>query len=212
MTIGILAFQGDVAEHALILSRLHIPSVEVRSVEDLARVDALIIPGGESTVIAKFLQETGVGKEVVRRVTLKAEKAERKEGKEGIGMLPANGNRSLIVYGTCAGAIVLAKKVTGKNAPKSLRLIDVTIDRNAYGTQIDSFEAELKISGMQKPVPVAFIRAPKITRIGKGVEILAKFRGEPVFVRQGNVLISTFHPEARGSTLIHELFLSFAKS
>jgi 5'-phosphate synthase pdxT subunit len=187
MVVGVLAFQGDFAEHIEVLSRMHVPSVEVRSRDDMSKVDALIIPGGESTVIAQFLAETGVGAEIQRRL---------KDLKH-----------PLKVYGTCAGAIVLARKATGKNAPRTLGLIDAIIDRNAYGTQIDSFEAELKVSGIQKPVPVAFIRAPKITATGKGVEVLSRFRGEPVLIRQGKVMIGTFHAEVRASSDIHRLFI-----
>lgn len=191
MIVGVLAFQGDFAEHIAVLSRMHVPSVEVRTKDDMSKIDALIIPGGESTVIAKFLEETGVGAEIVKR--LKSVK------------------HPLRVYGTCAGAIVLARKATGKNAPKTLGLIDAVVDRNAYGNQINSFEAELKVSGIRKPVPVAFIRAPKITAVGKGVVILAKFRGEPVLIRQGNVMIGTFHAEVRASTDVHQLFLGISK-
>jgi len=191
MVTGVLAFQGDFAEHIDVLSRMHVPSVEVRTKDDMSKVDALIIPGGESTVIAKFLEETGVGVEIQKRIkSLK---------------------HPLRVYGTCAGAIVLARKATGKNSPKTLGLIDAVVDRNAFGTQIDSFEAELKISGIRKPVPVAFIRAPKITRVGTGVEVLARFRGEPVLLRQGNVMIGTFHAEVRAETSLHRLFLTQKK-
>ncbi len=235
MIVGVLAFQGDFAEHIQVLHSLRVPAIEVRSLEDLSKVSALIIPGGESTVIGKFLQESGVGKEIVRRVALRplprlrpAPLPSRERGAsldsaqknsiplhpEGGGVAPerrGGGTESLIVYGTCAGAILLAKKVTGKNAPKTLGLIDATLERNAYGTQIDSFEAELKISGIQKPVPVAFIRAPKITHVGKNVEVLAKFRGEPVLIRQGNVMIGTFHAEVRVSSEVHKLFLAMTR-
>ncbi len=187
MIVGVLAFQGDFAEHRDVLTRLRVPSVEVRSQSDLAKIDALIIPGGESTVIAKFLEETGVGTEIRNR--MKSQK------------------HPLRIYGTCAGAIVLAKKVTGKNAPRTLGLIDAVIDRNAYGTQIDSFEVDLKVSGIRKLVPAAFIRAPKITAVGKGVEVLSRYRGEPVLVRQGSVMIGTFHTEVRMSTDVHAMFL-----
>jgi 5'-phosphate synthase pdxT subunit len=217
MIVGVLAFQGDFAEHIAVLHSLSVPAIEVRSLADLSKVSALIIPGGESTVIAKFLEESGVGKEISRRVGNKGGKVGMvgklgsAEKNNGSGILPVCSSHSLIVYGTCAGAIILARKVTGKNAPRSLGLIDITIDRNAYGTQVDSFEAELKISGIKKPVPVAFIRAPKITRVGKGVEVLALHDGDPVLVRQGRVLVSTFHPEVRGDTRIHELFLRITR-
>ena len=194
MIVGVLAFQGDFQEHRDVLLSLGVQSMEVRSLTDLAKVDALIIPGGESTVIAKFLEESGVGKEIIRRTKLG---------------LPASqaGRKSLSIFGTCAGAIVLARKATGKNAPRTLDLIDVVIDRNAYGSQVDSFETALKVKGVKKPVDVAFIRAPKITSVGKGVEVLAVYKESPVLVRQGNVMIATFHPEVRGARGLHELFL-----
>jgi 5'-phosphate synthase pdxT subunit len=191
MIVGVLSFQGDFAEHIDVLNGLHVPSLEVRTKEDLAKVDALIIPGGESTVIAQFLEESGVGREIQKRVK--------------------SAKHPLSVYGTCAGAIVLAKKITGKNAPKTLGLIDATVDRNAYGTQLQSFETQLKISGLRGVLPVAFIRAPKITAVGKGVEVLSRFRGQPVLVRQGNVMIGTFHPEVLAEAKIHELFLTKVK-
>ncbi len=185
MIVGVLAFQGDFSEHIALLHSMHVPAIEVRSLADLSKVGALIIPGGESTVISKFLEETGVGKETTKRV-----KAE-----------------TLSVYGTCAGAIVLSKKVTGKNSPRSLGLIDITIDRNAYGTQLDSFEAEIRVKGVQGKIPVSFIRAPKIMRVGKGVEILAEHKGIPVLVKQGKVLAGTFHPEVNENVKLHQLFL-----
>jgi len=183
MIVGVLAFQGDVMEHIDVLHRLHVPSLEVRSCEDLTKADALIIPGGESTVIAGFLQSSGVGRDIVQRVRSRT--------------------HPLTVFGTCAGAIVLAKAVTGKNAPKGLGLIDITIERNAYGTQAESFETTLKVSGLRERVPAAFIRAPKITRFGKGVEVLARYRGQPVLVRQGSVTVATFHAEVRDDTRLH---------
>jgi 5'-phosphate synthase pdxT subunit len=190
MIIGVLAFQGDFAEHMDVLTSLAVRSVEVRSLEDLEKVNALIIPGGESTVMAKFLEESGVGKEIQSRVKAK----------------------SLFVYGTCAGAIVIAKKATGKNAPHALGLIDIDVDRNAYGTQLESFEASLAISSIKKPISVAFIRAPKITRTGKGVEVLSEYKKDPVLVRQGTVLAGTFHPEVRGEQAIHRLFLTMVSA
>lgn len=202
MTIGVLAFQGDFAEHILILHRLRVPSVEVRTLDDLSKVNALIIPGGESTVIAKFLQESGVGKEIIRRVRQGAPLpvAPQSLG-EGLG-------RGLFVFGTCAGAIVLARKVKGKEKIRTLGLIDITVERNAYGTQIESFETILNIKNIKEPLLVSFIRAPKIVRIGKGVEVLAEDHGLPVLVRQGNVIAATFHPEVRGETALHRYIVS----
>ncbi|MSR87078.1 pyridoxal 5'-phosphate synthase glutaminase subunit PdxT [Candidatus Peribacteria bacterium] len=185
MTIGVLAFHGDFAEHLDVLKSLSVQCREVRSLADLDKVHRLIIPGGESTVMSRFLDESGLDKEIIKRVVQ--------------GSLP--------IYGTCAGAILLAKKVTGKNAPRSLKLIDMVIDRNAYGTQAQSFQTELKLKGMKKPLPVAFIRAPMITKVGEDVEVLASHNGFPVLVKQGSVLAGTFHPEVRGQDAIHRLFL-----
>ena len=196
MIVGVLAFQGDFSEHIAVLHSMHVPAIEIRSLSDLSKVGALIIPGGESTVIAKFLQETGVGKEIFKRI---------QSGSTDPRPNPSS-PRPLFVYGTCAGAILLAKKVTGKNAPRSLGLIDITIDRNAYGTQLHSFEADIRVKGIQGKIPVSFIRAPKITRVGSDVEILAEHGGIPVLVRQGRVLAGTFHPEVRGDEGIHRLF------
>lgn len=198
MVVGVLAFQGDFAEHIDVLTKMRVKTVLVRSLEDLSKVDALIIPGGESTVIGKFLQETGMGKEIVRRV-----KAGRQKGRTAEG--------SLFVYGTCAGAILLARKVKGKNVLRPLGLIDIVVDRNAYGSQADSFEAALKIVGTKEMISVSFIRAPKITHTGRRVTVLAEFGDNPVLIRQGNVLAGTFHPEMRFEPAIHRYFLTMAK-
>ncbi len=187
MKIGVLAFQGDFAEHMAILASLGVARTEVRSLADLQECTHLIIPGGESTVMAKFLLESGVGEKIQERVR----------------------DESLAVYGTCAGAILLAKEVTGKHAPKPLGLIDIIIDRNAYGSQVDSFETALKIEGCDHQVPVSFIRAPKITRVGPAVEVVSKHDGNPVLVRSGKILAGTFHPEMRNEKVVHELFLHF---
>jgi 5'-phosphate synthase pdxT subunit len=169
-----------------ILRALGAACSEVRSLTDLEPCTHLIIPGGESTVMAKFLWESGVGEKIQERVR----------------------NGSLAVYGTCAGAILVAEDVTGKHAPKSLQLIDIAVDRNAYGAQIDSFEASLSITGVDKPVSASFIRAPKITRVGKDVEVLSSYNGDPVLVKSAKVLAGTFHPEMRSEKAIHQLFLS----
>ena len=187
MTVGVLSFHGDFAEHLEILQSLKVTGLEVRSVDDLKRVDRLIIPGGESTVMARFLADTGVGVAIQKRA------------KDG----------TLPVYGTCAGAILIGKKATGKNAPSTLGLMDIIVDRNAYGTQMQSFHVDLKITGIKKPIPAAFIRAPIITKVGVGVEVLAMYKGNPVLLKQGKILAGTFHPEVRGQTEIHRLFLSF---
>jgi len=182
MTVGVLAVQGDFQEHIDVLTSMKMQSKEVRTKEDLKKIDALILPGGESTVMAKFLEKEKMLDEIVRRV------------KQGMPTL-----------GTCAGTILLAKKVTGKNPPKTFGLIDITVERNAYGTQHGSFEATVKIG--KKAIPASFIRAPKITRVGKSVEVLATYKGAPVFVRQGRIFAATFHTEVDGNMALHSHFL-----
>lgn len=185
MHAGVLAIQGDVAEHLAVLRALKVAHSEVRTCTDLLQCTHLIIPGGESTVMAKFLWKSGLAKEIQKRVKAK----------------------SLSVYGTCAGAILVAKNVTGKNAPKPLGLIDITVERNAYGTQTESFDASVKLKGEKKAIAVSFIRAPKISRVGKSVQVLSSHGKEAVLVRQGNILAGTFHPEMRDDKTVHALFL-----
>lgn len=184
-TVGILAFQGDVREHEEILSQLGVKSVQIRTTDDLKKVGRLIIPGGESTVMARFLKISGLDAEIIKRA-----------------------KKGMPVFGTCAGAILIASKVKGRNSPQPLGLIQIEVDRNAYGSQVDSFDADLKVKGCAKKVPVSFIRAPKISSIGKEVKILASVRAEPVLVIFGKTMAATFHPEMRGATAIHKLFLS----
>ena len=186
MKVGILAFHGDFAEHIDILRSLKHTPVEIRALEDLKGISKLIIPGGESTVMASFLEKTGLGKEIQKRVRKK----------------------NLSVFGTCAGAILLAKKATGKHAPKTLGLIDLTVDRNAYGTQLDSFQATIKVKGIKKAFKVSFIRAPRFTSVGKTANVLAEYQGSPILVEQGNVLVAAFHSEVRGETSLHEYFIA----
>lgn len=184
MIVGILAFQGDVAEHASMLALLGVASADVRTRDDLSRVQGLIIPGGESTVMAKFLRISGLDHEIISRVQ----------------------HGSLGIFGTCAGAILSAAQVTGKHAPVPLNLINITIARNAYGTQRDSFDATLSVTGIDHPVPCSFIRAPRVTRVGDGVEVLATHDGSPVILRHGAVLVATCHPELRGDPSLHAFF------
>lgn len=183
--VGVLAFHGDFAEHIVLLASLKVKAVEVRSVEDLKPLTHLIIPGGESTVMGRFLKTTGVGAEIQKRV------------KKG----------DLAVYGTCAGAILVASKIIGAHKAEPLELMDIEIERNAYGTQLDSFEASLTVKTLKKPVECSFIRAPIIRNVGKGVEVMASHAKNPVLVRCGKVLAGTFHPEIRGQSSIHRLFL-----
>tara|TARA_Y100000310_G_C20703935_1_gene832874 strand:+ start:11014 stop:11571 length:558 start_codon:yes stop_codon:yes gene_type:complete len=182
MLIGVLALQGDFFEHIQILKSMKIKSIEVRNKSDLEKCSALIIPGGESTTIGKLLKISGLDKEIKKRA-----------------------KKGMPIYGTCAGAIVLAKKVLNEKEFSPLGLIDVEIKRNAYGRQVDSFEAEINIKGVGRLNGV-FIRAPVISKVGKA-EILAKFDGKPVLVKQGNILIGTFHPETEKETVLHDLLI-----
>ena len=181
--IGVLALQGDFAEHILLLNEHKIHSLEVRSLEDLKKCSALIIPGGESTTMSYLMETSGLGKEIKRRV-----------------------RAGMPFYGTCAGAIVAAKKVLGEKRFEPLGLIDIEIKRNDYGRQVDSFEAELEVKGAGK-VNGVFIRSPIIKKIGKGVEVLASFEGKPVLVRQKNILVGTFHPETEKDFFAHKILL-----
>ena len=193
MTVGVLAFQGDVREHLYVLKTLGADTREIRSLEEFDQVDALIIPGGESTVIGKFLVESGLRESIIDRYT----------------------REQFPIYGTCAGAILLAKDVHSSGIPDarvaSLRLMDITVERNAYGRQTESFEGRVTLdlgNGVEE-VRAVFIRAPKIVGVGRGVEILARAGGVPVVCRQGALLVSTFHPElAAGASALHRHFLS----
>jgi 5'-phosphate synthase pdxT subunit len=189
-TVGILAFQGGVIEHAEIIRKLgHFP-VEVRKPQDLSRCDALIIPGGESTTIGFFLKQTRLDKLIKKRAG------------EGFPIL-----------GTCAGAILLAKNIIGNIIPPHLGLLDITVRRNAYGRQVDSFYADVAIPALNiENLHAAFIRAPIIEKTGPGAKILGYHRQgnsrEIVLVQQGKILAATFHPELRGDGRLHKYFLS----
>lgn len=184
-SVGILAFQGGFIEHEKIIQTLGHTSTLIRSVKDLDTVDSLIIPGGESTTIGFFLEESGL---------LSAIKKRASEG--------------LSVWGTCAGAILLAKKIMSDKIPPHLGLLDIEIERNGYGRQIQSFRTELTIDGFNKKIAAAFIRAPIIKKTSPEVKILATYEGNPVLVRQNNILASTFHPELCGEARLHNYFLS----
>ncbi len=181
--------QGDFREHIAILKRLDAIPIEVRTKGDLDEAEALIIPGGESTTISKLIKKYRLGQEIKKR------------------------NRAgMPIYGTCAGAIVLAKEIIGYKDQATLGIIDVSIDRNAYGRQIDSFEAPISISGLKKKFNAIFIRAPIIKRMGDDIEVLARHDQEPVLIRQRNILIGTFHPELTEDPRVHELFLYMVKA
>ena len=188
--IGVLALQGDFAEHAAALRRLGVEPVEVRLPAQLATLDALIIPGGESTTITRLLDIYEM-REPIKRL-----------GREG-----------LPIWGTCAGAIVLAKRATDLDRP-NLELMDIDLRRNAFGRQVDSFEADLDVAGMDGgPFHAVFIRAPSIERAGSGVEALAQLEdGTIVAAREGRLLATVFHPELTGDDRFHRLLVDLARA
>ena len=187
LTIGVLALQGAYEAHAQTLRVLGATPKLVRTPEDLAGVAGLIMPGGESTTMLKFLERNGFF-EVLQNFV-----------------------RTTPTFGTCAGAILLASHVEHP-AQKSLGALDITVERNAYGRQIDStiLKAETTLPG--GPLEMVFIRAPRITRLGPGVETLASREGFPVLVRSGHLLAATFHPELSDDTRIHKLFLDVVRT
>lgn len=188
MKAGVLALQGDVREHCRALERTGATPVEVRYPEQLADVDALVMPGGESTTIGKLLDRFGLLDALKERA---------------LGGMP--------LYGTCAGLILMASEVAGvHDAPHRMGLLDIAVERNAYGRQVDSFETDLAISGMNDPFRAVFIRAPIVTSSGPDVEVLAEHEGRPVLIRTGSLFASTFHPEMTGDNRVHELFLEIA--
>lgn len=188
MRIGVLGLQGGVSEHVAMMKRVAGEKnvVVVRKAREIKDLDALIIPGGESTTIGKLMLKYGIDKAIKRR-------------------------KELAIYGTCAGLILLSKKLQ-KNEQFTLGLMDIKAERNAFGRQRESFEVDLDIPALgKKPFRAVFIRAPKITDCGKGVEILAEFKGGVVLARQGNKLVSAFHPELTGDARMHKYFLTMIR-
>ncbi|MBV8154901.1 MAG: pyridoxal 5'-phosphate synthase glutaminase subunit PdxT, partial [Candidatus Eremiobacteraeota bacterium] len=172
MTVGVLALQGDVGEHLAALERAGARTIVVKTPRDLAEVDALVVPGGESTTVMKLLDRFGLVRPIVDRV-----------------------RSGMPFWGTCMGLIVAAHDVAGLDQP-TLDLIDVTVRRNAFGRQNESAEVDLHVPALgERPFPAIFIRAPWIERLGPRVELLAERDGHGVMVRQGNVLGTSFHPE-----------------
>ncbi len=188
MTVGVLALQGDFREHVSMLESMGIGSLEVRSPEELATVDALAIPGGESTTIGKLAHRYGLIDPIRERCW-----------------------SGLPVLGTCAGMIFLAQSTVSGHQPQ-LGVLDAVVERNAFGRQVDSFEADLDVEGLNDPMHAVFIRAPWIEKVGSNVEVLATVvdpqgATHPVLVRQGRILASSFHPELTGDTRLHRMLL-----
>lgn len=184
MQIGVLALQGDFREHGQVLEEMGTSTCPVRKPEDMSEIHGLVIPGGESTTVSKLLRKWDLFELIQTEV-----------------------RNGLPVFGTCAGLIILAREV--ENGPPTLELLDITVERNSYGRQIESFESRLEvddglIDGNFKGV---FIRAPRVKRVGTDVEVLARHGEDPVLLREGNVLAATFHPELTDDQGIHEYFL-----
>jgi pyridoxal 5'-phosphate synthase pdxT subunit len=177
LRIGVLAVQGNFREHVAVLRRLGAEVIEVRLPEELDGLDGLVIPGGESTAIARLMRLYGL-EEALRRFARP-------------------------VFGTCAGMILLDRN--------HLDLVDIEVDRNAYGRQVASFEADLELEGDTEPLRGVFIRAPRVRDVGPGVEVLAELDGEPVLLRDGRFLVGSFHPELTDDTRVHERFLDLVR-
>jgi pyridoxal 5'-phosphate synthase pdxT subunit len=200
ITTGVLALQGAFAAHARVLAELGARTREVRLPHDLDGIDALVMPGGESTTMAKLLDSSGLREPLAERLA---------------GGLPT--------FGTCAGMIMLARRVLdGRPDQWSFGLVDIAVRRNGYGRQVDSFEADLAVAGLDgadgagnasaagaptRPFHAVFIRAPKVVDVGPAAEVLASHDGVPVLVRQDAVLVASFHPELSGDGRLHRHFL-----
>ena len=188
--IGVLALQGDVREHLVALAGLGVTARPIRRAGELDGVDGIVIPGGESTTICRLLDVFELREPLTQRL------------REG---LPA--------FGSCAGMIVLASEILDGRADQlPLRAIDITVRRNAFGRQVDSFETDLEVAGLSTAVRAVFIRAPWVERTGPEVTVLAMVGEHPVAVRQGKVLATSFHPEVSGDDRLHALFLDIVQS
>jgi 5'-phosphate synthase pdxT subunit len=187
--LGVLALQGDFREHVRMLEKLGCAVAEVRTIEELGEVDGLVIPGGESTAIGKLARIYGLVEPLRRRI-----------------------ESGMPVLGTCAGMIFLAVATMGPEQSQ-LGVLDVVVERNAFGRQIDSFESDLSVRGESETFEAVFIRAPWIVKVGSEVEVLTSIEdsmtgdARPVFVRQGNILATSFHPELTADTRVHRMFL-----
>ena len=186
LCVGVLALQGAFREHVAAVTRLGATAREVRQLKDIDGIDALIIPGGESTTMGKLLNEWNMLEPLRQRI---------------LDGMP--------VYGSCAGLILLCREIENSDQPR-LGVLDATVRRNAFGRQVDSFETDLSIPEIgADPIPAVFIRAPVITGVGAGVTVLAEVKGQAVAVRQNNILATSFHPELTPDTRMHSYFLSF---
>ena len=190
MLVGVLALQGDFREHLFALAECGVEAIAVKSLQEINLIDALVLPGGESTTIAKLARTFGLFDRIQERI-----------------------QSGLPTYGSCAGMILLADRITGAAVgQESFGGMDITVRRNAFGRQVDSFEADLNMTGITAPaIRAIFIRAPWVEMVGSGVEVLASVEidGElhPVAVQQGNLLATSFHPEITGDNRVHRYFI-----
>lgn len=183
--VGVLALQGAFAAHESALAGLGAKTAQVRTPHDLAGVDALVMPGGESTTMSRLLETSGMFDDLKSRL-----------------------DDGMPVFGTCAGMILLATDVLdGRPDQRSFGAIDITVRRNGYGRQVDSFETDIDVDGLTTPFHAVFIRAPKVSAVGAGVEVLASHDGVPVLARQGHIMVAAFHPELTADDRLHALFL-----
>jgi pyridoxal 5'-phosphate synthase pdxT subunit len=186
--VGVLALQGDAREHLAALREAGVDTTTVRRQTELEAIDALVIPGGESTTMSHLLAEFELLEPLRKRVA-----------------------EDMPVYGSCAGMILLATDIidagTDGRRAVPLRGIDMTVRRNAFGRQVDSFEEDISFDGLDSPVHAVFIRAPWVERVGDGVQVLAEAAGHPVAVRQARMLATAFHPEITGDRRVHRLFV-----
>ena len=194
MKVGVLALQGDVREHVSVLADIGAEPVEVRRPEELAAVDALVLPGGESTTLSLLLESSGLTPAIAERL-----------------------DQGMPALGTCAGMILLAREVRGgRSDQRSFGVVDIAVRRNGFGRQVESFECNLSGPALGGPVvPAVFIRAPLVEDVGPDVEVLARLphgpgAGTPVLCRQGRHVVACFHPELSGDGRIHELFVESA--
>lgn len=185
MKVGILALQGAFGVHEIMLQSLGAITVQVRTPQDLNSVDALVMPGGESTTMSHLLNTSQLFDPIAERI-----------------------QDAMPIFGTCAGMILLAKSIAeGRSDQRFYGAIDIDIQRNAYGRQVESFETDLNIEGLESPFHAMFIRAPQVVRIGSQVEVLSRHEDKVVLARQGSVMVASFHPELTSDSRIHSLFL-----
>lgn len=184
--VGVLALQGAFSLHVEVFDRLGVVATQVRTADDLEHVDALVVPGGESTTMSKLLEANDLFDPIAERLH---------------GGMPT--------LGTCAGMILLAEDIIdGRDDQRCFRAVDIDVRRNAFGRQVDSFETDIRVAGLDEaPVHAVFIRAPVVERVGPDVEVLASLKGQPVACRQGPVLVTAFHPELSPDMRLHELFV-----